>query len=78
LPVMSVAQLQRIIRRLSAEDRRSLAVVAARMVRSRQPVRRPANAKTMLSVLGCARKVQPRKNSRQILAEMRGYERGEL
>ena len=76
---MSVAQLQKIIRRLSAEDRRSLAVVAARMARSRKPVRRrPANHKTMLSVLGCARKVQPGKNSRQILTEMRGYERGEL
>ena len=76
---MSVAELQKIIRRLSVEDRRSLAVVAARMAQSRKPAsRRPANAKTMLSVLGCARKMQPGKNSRQILTEMRGYERGEL
>ena len=40
LAVMSVAELQRTIRGLTAEERRVLAVVAARMVRSRKPVRR--------------------------------------
>ncbi len=37
---MSVAELQRTIRGLTAEERRVLAVVAARMVRSRKPARR--------------------------------------
>ena len=40
LAVMSVAELQRTIRGLTAEERRVLAVVAARMVRSRKPVHR--------------------------------------
>lgn len=35
-------------------------------------------AAAMRSVFGCARRVKPGKGSRQILAEMRGYERGEL
>ena len=33
---------------------------------------------TMRSVFGCARKYQPGKSSRRILAEMRGYERAAL
>lgn len=76
---MSVAELQKTIRQLSPAERRTLAVVAARMVRSRKPDRGSrVRAKMMLSVLGCARKVQPDKSSRQILLEMRGYDRAEL
>ena len=76
---MSVAELQKTIRQLSPAERRTLAAVAARMVRSRKPVkRRTANAKMMLSVLGCARKLRPGKSSGQVLLEMRGYDRAEL
>ncbi len=32
----------------------------------------------MRSVLGCARKFQPRKNSQQILTALRGYDRNDL
>ena len=56
---MSVAELQKIIRGLSTEDRRVLAVIAARMARSRKSARsRPVNATTMLNVLGKARRVE--------------------
>jgi len=54
---MSVAELQKIIRGLSPEDRRVLAVIAARMARRRKPAQsRPVNAKGMPSGLGCLRK----------------------
>ncbi len=72
---MSVAELQRTIRGLSAEDRRVLAVIAARMARRRANA---ANEKTMRSVLGWAKRVKPGKSSRQILTELRGYERADL
>jgi hypothetical protein len=40
LAVMSVAELQKTIRGLSAEDRRALAMVAARMKRRKSPAHR--------------------------------------
>lgn len=72
---MSVAELQKTIRGLSVEDRRTLARIAARMARNR---RRATNEKAMRSVLGCAKRIKPGKSSRQILVEMRGYDRGDL
>jgi AbrB family looped-hinge helix DNA binding protein len=40
---------------------------------------RPAfDEKAMRGVLGCARQVKPGKTSRQVLAELRGYERAKL
>lgn len=47
LIVMSVAELQRTIRVLTAEERRVLAAIAARMVRSRKPTRRRKLTATM-------------------------------
>lgn len=76
---MSVAELQKTIRQLNPTERRALAAVAARMVRGRKPARgRSLGVRAMLSVLGCARKVQPGKNSRLILSDLRGYDRAEL
>lgn len=70
-----MAELQKTIRGLNAEDRRALAVIAARMARSRA---KTASEKTMWSVLGCAKRVKPGKSTRRILIEMRGYARADL
>jgi hypothetical protein len=72
---MSVAELEKTIRGLSVEDRRTLARIVARMARN---PRRATSEKAMRSVLGCARRIQPGKSSRQILAGMRGYDRSDL
>lgn len=72
---MSVAELQKVIKGLAAEDRRALAVIARRMAHQRSRV---ASERDMRAVLGCARRVKPGKNSRQILQELRGYDRSTL
>lgn len=58
--------------------RRLLADIGREMDAGKKFTQTQVDAVVMRSVLGCARKVQPRKNSRRMLAELRGYERGEL
>jgi len=72
---MSAIELHKVISGLNAEDRRTLAVIARRMAHRRAPA---TSERDMRSVLGCAKSVKPGKSSRQILQDLRGYDRSAL
>jgi chorismate mutase len=65
-------------RQESPAHKRRLARIAREMEAGNKSTPDQVAAAAMRSVFGCARKFQPAKSSRQILAGLRGYDRDEL
>ena len=68
----------RMKQRRSPAHRRKLTAAMREMDTGKKHTMAQVEEAAMRSVFGCARRVKPGKSSRQILAEMRGYERGAL
>ena len=78
-PRRSVAKYVAYLKRRDAPVRRRLlADIGREMDAGKSFSMAQVEEARMRSVLGCARKFRPGKNSQRILIELRGYDRGEL